>query len=80
LANNHTERRELVPAREQVQGTAVRSDYLDFSKNGKTQKKPLDISQTLWDNKPRRNEMDEPKRRERLGRNPGTFGKGSKSS
>ena len=40
---------------------------LGFYENRKTQKKTIDISQTLWHNKPRRSEMDEPNRRERLG-------------
>jgi hypothetical protein len=40
---------------------------LDFCKNRKTQKKTIDISQTLWHNKPRRGEMDKPNRRVRLG-------------
>ena len=39
----------------------------NFFKHKKTPKKTIDISQTLWHNKPRRSEMDEPNRRERLG-------------
>ena len=70
----------VIPGTPTFRNPRVLFIILDFWKNRKTQKKTIDISQTLWHNEPRRKEIDEPSRSERLGTFLDAYGKSPNSS